>query len=228
LDYFKSVAARLTPGPAPLDTRHFTGDFALAPALTFRNLFIMRQLLLVFALMSALSLARAAETGVLKTNTVNVGIPGKLEIVTPADWTLLNTNLSLSDNPLTFELHAPSNALVIRFFIRWDGFGGKNVKPTEADMGTVVSNNIVAQYMPVAVEKRFDLEKFHGPAVNGIFGRVTDRKWTPVLKDTYPNLAEGMFRCGSIWGNFSLLTSGKDGPQFKAGLKVLESLRRKP
>jgi hypothetical protein len=187
----------------------------------------MRQLLFVFALMSALSLARAAESEVLKTNSVNIGLPGQLEMVTPADWTLLNTNVGLPDNPVTFELHAPSNALVIRLFVRWDGFGGKNIKPTEADMGRVVSNNIVAQYLPIAVEKKFNLEKFHGPGVNGIFGRITDSTWMPVLKDTYPNLAEGMFRCGSIWGNFSLLTSGKNGPQFQAGLKVLESLRRK-
>ena len=188
----------------------------------------MRQLLFVFALMSALSLARAAEPDLLKTNSVNVGVPGKLEIVTPADWTLLNTNVGLPDNPVTFELHAPNDATVIRLFVRWDGFGGKNIKPTEAEMGSIVSNNIAAQYLPAAVEKKIELEKFHGPAVNGIFGRITDRTWTPVLKDTYPNLAEGMFRCGSIWGNFSLLTFGKDGPQFQAGLKVLESLRRKP
>jgi hypothetical protein len=188
----------------------------------------MRQLLFVFALMSALSLARAAETEMLKTNSVNIGMPGRLEMVTPADWTLLYTNVGSPDNPVTFELHAPNNAMVIRLFVRWDGFGGKNIRPTEADMGIVVSNNIVTQYLPGALEKKFDLEKFHGPAVNGIFARITDSRWTPVLKDTYPNLAEGMFRCGSIWGNFSLLTAGKDGSQFKAGLKVLESLRRKP
>jgi hypothetical protein len=178
--------------------------------------------------MSALSFARAAETEVLKTNRVNVGMPGKLEMVTPSDWILLNTNLNMPDNPVTFELHAPSNSLVIRLFVRWDGFGGKNIKPTVADMGQIVSNNIVDQYLPVAVEKKFDLEKLHGPAVNGIFARITDRKWSPVVRNTYPNLTEGMFRCGSIWGNFNLLTSGKDGPQFKAGLKVLESLRRTP
>jgi hypothetical protein len=188
----------------------------------------MRQLLFVFALISALSSTRAAETDLLKTNTVNVGMPGKLEIVTPADWTLLNTNLNMPDNPVTFELHDPSNTMVLRLFVRWDGFSRNDIKPTQADMGRIVSNNIVAQYMPVAVEKKFDLEKFHGAAVAGIFARITDSTWTPVMKNTYPNLAEGMFRCGSIWGNFNLLTFGKDGPQFKAGLKALESLRRKP
>ena len=188
----------------------------------------MRQLLFVFALMSALSLARAAETEIMKTNSVNIGIPGKLEIVTPADWTLLHTNLNMPDKPVTFELHAPDNTMVIRLFVRWDGFGGKSIKPTQAEMGQIVSNNIVALYMSAAVEKKFDLEKFQGPEVSGIFGRITDRTWRPVLKDSYPNLAEGMFRCGRIWGNFNLLTFGKDGPQFKAGLKALESLRRTP
>jgi len=78
-----------------------------------------------------------------------------------------------------------------------------------------------------AIEKTFNLEKLHGPAVTGIYARVTDSKWIPIEEDTYRNICEGMFRCGNIWGNFNLLTNDKDGPGFKAGLKVLESLHRK-
>jgi hypothetical protein len=37
-----------------------------------------------------------------------------------------------------------------------------------------------------------------------------------------------MFRCGNLWGNFDLLTNDKDGPTFKQGLTVLQSLHRKP
>ena len=92
-------------------------------------------------------------------------------------------------------------------------------------MSKIVSNNIVVQYLPGAVEKTFDLEKFHGPAANGIFARITDAHWTLLIKDTYPNITEGMFRSGNIWANFSMLTHDKNGPEFKAGLKVLESIR---
>jgi hypothetical protein len=188
----------------------------------------MRQLFFIVALVGAFGFARAADTKPLATNNVPLGKPGTLEILTPPDWTLAKTNLYLPDNPPTYELHSPSNKIVIRLYIHWDGFGGSAIKPTEPQMGKIVSNNIVFQYLTNSVEKKFDLEKLQGPGVTGIFGRLTDATWTPMVKEeTYPNLAEGMFRCENIWGNFNLLTFDKNGPQFKAGLKVLESMRRK-
>jgi hypothetical protein len=95
-------------------------------------------------------------------------------------------------------------------------------------MSTIVSNNVTTQYLPIAAEKTFDLEKLRGPAVTGIYARVTDTNWSPVLKDNYPNICEGMFRCANLWGNFNLLTHDKNGSEFKAGLQILETLRKKP
>jgi hypothetical protein len=188
----------------------------------------MRQLLFIIALTCAFGVARAAETPALKTNSVALGGPGTLQILAPTNWTFSPTNLNLPDNPVTVEMHAPNNALIIRFYIRWDGFGGKPFKPAEAEMGKIVSNNIVLQYLPTAVEKTFDLEKLHGPSVTGVFARITDANWTPLEKNSYPNLTEGMFRCGNIWGNFNVVTFDKNGPLFKDALKVLESMHRKP
>jgi hypothetical protein len=189
----------------------------------------MRQLLFILALLGSLGLARAADSAATKTNSVALGAPGTLQIVAPADWTLVHTNLNLPDRAVTVELHSASNSIVIRFYIRWDGFPGMPAKPTEPEMGKIVSNTIVYQYLTNSVEKKFDLEKLRGPGVIGTFARITDAKWTPVAKgDTYPNLTEGMFRCGNIWGNFNVLTFGKDGPLFKEALKALESMRRAP
>jgi hypothetical protein len=186
----------------------------------------MRQLLFIVALMSAFGLARAAEVEPLKTNRMTIGVAGTLEVLTPPDWTVVQTNMNTPDGAPAFELHAPNDSIAIRLFVRWDGFGGKSIKPTETDMSAIVSDILKKQYLPVAKEKTVALEKMKGPAVTGVYARITDSTWTPVLKNTYPNLAEGMFRCQNIWGNFDLLTSDKNGPQFKAGLKVLESLRR--
>jgi hypothetical protein len=188
----------------------------------------MRQLLFVFALLSAVSLVCAAETSPLTTNSVVVGEHGTLEIVSPRDWTLLHTNLNLPGNPLSVELHEPTNAAAIRLTIFWDGFAGRPVKPTEADMEESVSNGVTLNNLHIAVEKTFQLEKLHGPGVTGCFARLTDAGWTPVVKDEFPNIATGMFRSGNLWGNFDLLTFEKNGPMFKAGLKIMESLRRKP
>jgi hypothetical protein len=206
--------------------------FALAPMRTFRNLSIMRacfkQLLFILALAGVFGFTRVAEAQFLKTNSITLGKAGTLQVLTPPDWKLNQVDLKLQDNLPVFDLHAPSNSLVIRLYVRWDGFAGNTRRPGESEMGIGVSNSVVQQYLPVAVEKTFDLEKLHGPAVMGIYARVTDSKWSPVLKDNYPNICEGMFRCANIWGNFNLLTYDKDGPGFKTGMRILESMRRAP
>jgi len=187
----------------------------------------MRQLLFVFALMSALSLARAAETLPLKTNSVVVEKHGTLEVLTPRDWTLIHTNVHLPGNPPSVEFHAPSNIIALRLTIYWDGFYGTN-NPTETGLSEIVSNTVIRTYQNIATEKTLTLEKLKGPDVIGSFARVTDSGWTPMVKDEYPNLATGMFRSGNLWGTFDLLCFDKDGPQFHQGLKIIESLHRIP
>jgi hypothetical protein len=188
----------------------------------------LKQLLFTIALAVAFGFACATEAQSLKTNDLNLAKSGTLQALTPPDWTAKFVGLNPPDQEPVFDLSAPSNSLVVRLYVRWDGFGGKSARPTEAEMSAIVSNSVASQYLPTAVEKTFDLEKLHGTSVTGVYARVTDSKWSPVLKDNYPNICEGMFRCGSIWGNFNLLTHDKDGPGFKAGLRVLQSMRRKP
>ncbi|HXT11731.1 MAG TPA: hypothetical protein VN873_09225 [Candidatus Angelobacter sp.] len=188
----------------------------------------MRQLFFAAALLSMLTLGRAAESTPLKTNPVSVGPHGNLEITAPDGWQLLHTNLNLPGKPVSVELHAPGNTVEIRLNICWDGFPGPITNPTDADMALMVSNVVAAQYLPMSVEKKIDLEKLRGPGVTGFFVRLTDASWTPVLKDQYRNQGVGMFRAGNLWGDFDLLCNDKDGSQFNAGLKVMQSLRRKP
>jgi hypothetical protein len=189
-----------------------------------------KHLLFIIALAAAFACTRPAEAQALKTNDISLGRPGTLQLLTPPDWKIEFVNLNLQDKVPVFDLHAPSNSLVIRLYCRWDGFAGKSIRLGEAEMSTIVSNSVVAQYMPVAVEKTFDLEKLHGRAVMGIYARVTDSTWSPVTNETnnYPNICEGMFRTANLWGSFNLLTHDKNGPEFQAGLQVLQSLRRKP
>jgi hypothetical protein len=188
---------------------------------------MMRKLLLLFALLSAASLAQGADTAGLATNSVSLGMQGTLEILTPKDWTLVHTNMHLPGDPPSVELHSVSNTIIIRLSIYWDGFGGKLRIPSGAQMRNIVTTNAL-QYLPISVEKTFDLEQLHGPGVTGTFARLTDARWSPVMKDQYHNLATGMFRCENLWGTFDLLTNDKNGPLFKQGLMVMESLRRKP
>lgn len=186
------------------------------------------RIIFVIVIAAVLGFPCVMKAQALKTNDLNLARYGTLQVVTPADWTAKYVGVNQPDQEPVFDLRAPSNSLVIRLYVRWDGFAGKSARPDEAAMGNIVSNSVVAQYLPIAVEKKFDLEKFHGPAVTGIYARVTDSRWTAVMQDVYRNVCEGMFRCGNIWGNFNLLTNDKNGPGFRAGMKVLESLSRKP
>jgi hypothetical protein len=190
----------------------------------------LKQLLFILALAAAFAFTRAAKAQALKTNDLRLARTGTLQVLTPPDWTAKYVGVNQPDQEPMFDLHAPSNSLVIRLYVRWDGFGGKSARPDEAEMSTIVSNTVVSQYLPITVEKTFTLEKLRGPAVAGIYTRVTDSTWSPVVNDTnnYPNICEGMFRCANLWGNFNLLTHDKNGAEFKAGLQVLESLRKKP
>jgi hypothetical protein len=187
----------------------------------------MKPLLLALALWTAaLSLALAADSPGLTTNSVTVGKQGTLQIVAPRDWRFTHTNVSGA--PPYASLHSPSNSIAIEISVYWDGIGKKISKPTEADFEQIVSNVSVRSYEPTSVERKTTLEKFQGPGVTGVFARFTDARWVPVLKGDYPNVASGMFRSGNLWGNFTLLTYEKDGPSFKQGLQVLQSMRRVP
>lgn len=187
-----------------------------------------KQLLFLLALATVFNFTPVAQAQFLKTNSLPLGKAGVLQFLTPPDWTSKYIGMNEPDHEPMFDLFAPSNSLTIRLYVRWDGLAGKFGHPSEAEMTAIVSNNIVTQYLPLAVEKTFDLEKLHGPAVTGVYARLTDSKWNPMVKDNYQYICEGMFRSGNIWGNFNLLTYDKNGSGFKAGMKVLESLRRAP
>jgi hypothetical protein len=188
----------------------------------------MRQLLLLAAMLGAFPLARAAASEALATNTIMVDGHGTLEISSPKDWTFIQTNLNFPGKPVSAEWHSISNTTVIRLTVFWDGFGDKNVKPSEADMDKTIDSVAARLYLPISVEKTVTLEKLHGTAVTGSFARFTDAEWPSMLTDQYPNVATGMFRSGNLWGNFDIFTNDKDGPNFQQGLKVIESIRRKP
>lgn len=187
----------------------------------------MRQLLLAMTVWAGVILSvRAADSPALKTNSVAVGKSGVLKIAAPGDWTFIQTNAPGA--PAYAGLASPKRTIGIEMWIYWDGFGSTNSKPTQADFEEMVSNACAKSYQPISVEGKTVLETLRGPAVSGTFARFTEAKWEPMLKGDYPNVASGMFRSGNLWGKFNLVTYDKDGPQFKQGLKVLESMRRQP
>src|SRR6185312_4702739 len=91
--------------------------FALAPTPPLRNLFIMRacfkQLMFIIALAAVFGCTRVTQAQSLKTNDLNLAKAGTLQVVTPADWTAKYIGMNQPDQEPMFDLHAPSNTLVI-------------------------------------------------------------------------------------------------------------------
>ena len=201
--------------------------FPLAVTRFIRNLFIMRQMLLALALFAAvISPVWAANTPPLTTHSVTVGEQGTLQIAVPQDWTFMQTNVPGA--AVYAMLRSPTNSIAFEMWVYWDGFARTNSKPTETDFAQIVSNTCLHGVFKASTETEIKLEKFQGPAVSGTFARFTEAHWVPMVQGDFPNIATGMFRSGNLWGNFNLLTYGKDGPQFKQGLEILKSIRRKP
>lgn len=182
-------------------------------------------MLLAIALFAtAICSAPADDTPALTTNSITVDNKGTLQIAAPKDWRFEQTNIP-GGQPYA-ALHSPNNSIGLEISIYWDGFGKAESKPTEAQFEQIVSNTCVNGVLQDSVEKKVVLEKLQGPAVSGTFARFTDAHWAQPLKADYPNTATGMFRSGNLWGNFNLVTYDKDGPLFKQGLRVLQSMRR--
>jgi hypothetical protein len=132
------------------------------------------------------------------------------------------------DGPRTAELHSAGGEVSVQLTLFWDGFGPKQLKPDEEKLAEILRTAVEAQYVPASVEKKMVLEKLKGADASGIFARFTDAEWVGKKPPPgqFANVATGMVRCGDLWGNFTILTQGRDGPSFKQGLTVIESLRK--
>lgn len=182
----------------------------------------------LFVFLLALCLPAAVNAAQTSTNrVVAVSDQGKLQITVPPDWFFAQTNQL--NKPSLIQVRAPFNRFALEMTVYWDGFS-TNSKPTEADFDHIITNVVNRQYVPASVEKKVELETLKGPGVRGRFARFTDIRWFAEKKPEgeYNNVTTGMFRCDNLWGHFNLLTDDKNGPDFKEGFRILQSLRKQP
>jgi hypothetical protein len=172
--------------------------------------------------------AAAAEQVEFTTNSIPIQGHGALEIKAPKAWRVATTNAFGPAGPHTVVVQSAAGDIAVQITIYPEGLGTNQLKPDDEKMAELLKTFAEAQYAPAAVEKQVTMEKLKGADVSGSFARFSDAKWVGKKPPPaeFSNVATGLMRCGDLWGNFTVLTNDKDGPLFKEGLAVVESLRK--
>ena len=171
--------------------------------------------------------------GAARTGTLPIAGHGTLTWSTPAGWEYTPPLIDASGkSPLNLRLRAPSGRPTILLTVFWDGFGTNQLKPTlntlEASLRTSASN----QFIPESLEKTVTTRRLDMEFVQARFATFTDSilaaSTKPIAAEESRHATLGTFRAGPLWGNFMLMTNDADGPEFRAALEVIKTLRATP
>jgi len=203
-------------------------DFVLAGPLTALNFPMMNRLLAVVLVVASGSFTWAAEQPEFTTNTLAVSELAVLRIQSPKDWSFETKGAGNPTGPRTAALRSEDGGVSVQITMFRNGFSPNQFKPTDDKMAQMVKSAAESQFLASSMEKKVEVEKLKGAQVSGSFARFTDAKWAEkkLPPGEFSNVAIGVLRCGDLWGNFTLLSSDKDGPHFKQGLAVLEAMRQ--
>ena len=163
-----------------------------------------------------------------KTNSAAVHQHGTLSWTVPAAWTDTGADGTPPPTaPITLRFRAPGNRPTVLLAVFWDGIGAQQAKPGAELFPVLVKALAEKQYAAGSVEKTAKVETFKDDTVAVSYASFTDLKFTgkEPPPDETRNITVGMFRCGHLWGNFTLLTNDKDGDEFKQAMAVVKSLR---
>jgi hypothetical protein len=188
----------------------------------------MKQLLAI-AFTTALTIVlHAAGTQEFTTNSLPIPDHGTLNIKAPKGWGFVRKGAINPTGPRTAELKSASGDISVQLTMFWDGINPSKPRLTDEDLTDIVKMAAERQYAPASVEKKTTIEKLSGGKVSGSFARFTDAEWVgkKVPPGEFSNVASGAVRCDDLWGVFTILTNEKDGPKFKQGLAVIESLEK--
>ena len=170
----------------------------------------------------------AAEQAEFTTNSLPVPDHGSICFKAPKGWSFLKKGAVNPFGPRSAEFRSEDGLISAQATFFWDGFGPKQMKPSEKDLADLTEKSGKAQFLSGSVEKKVVLENFKGAEASGCFARFTDADWVGKKPPAgeFANVTTGMVRCGDLWGNFTILTNEKDGPSFKQALVVIETLQK--
>jgi len=188
----------------------------------------MNRLFALCLVVASAAVAPAAEQPEFTTNSLPVSELAVVRVAAPKGWSFVPKGAANPSGPRTASLRSEDGGVSVQIRMFRNGFSPNQFKPNEEKMAEMVRKAGEAQFVSTSVEKKVDVEKLKGADVSGSFARFTDIKWADkkLPPGELSNVAIGVLRCGDLWGDFTLLTNDKDGPHFKEGLAVIESLRK--
>ena len=177
---------------------------------------------------------QGADSVLVATNSLLVQNHGTLSWATPAGWKYTPPRADPAGiSPAYFLLQGPDGHPSLLVTVLWDGIGPKKLSPTDGELADMVKKAAEEKFIPSSVEKELGLSPFAGGRAHGHYASFTDLKYAgKEAKDVPPTefrvATIGAFRAGGLWGNFTLYTNAKDGPQLEQGLAVVKSFGGTP
>lgn len=151
---------------------------------------------------------------------------GTLGFGLPRGWSQKNYRTSPLI-PAAFRLDAPDRSAAMLVSVSWDGIGTNSEMPAEQHLERKLRNH-AEKRIRNAVEKTVEVKTVLLENGYAQYAQFTEAMWAnaEVPKGNYRYVTDGVFRCGNLWGSFTIYSQDKSGDSFQPALSVVQSFRK--
>jgi hypothetical protein len=155
-----------------------------------------------------------------------VGQYGTLLFELPSNWRY-KTYRTHPLIPAAFRLDAPDKSAAMLVSISWDGIGTDKEAPNEVQLERMLRNR-AEKRIRNAVENSVQLRTVLLDDGYAQYAQFTEAMWVnaEVAEGNYRYTTDGAFRCGNLWGSFTVYSQDKTGESFRPALAIVQSLRK--
>jgi hypothetical protein len=174
----------------------------------------------------AMQKAEPKPVGKLSPRKFKVREHGTLEFGLPPGWGY-RTYRTSPLIPAAFRLDAPDKSAALLVSVSWDGIGTSQEAPNEEQLERKLRNH-AEKRIRNAVEKTVTVKTVVLDDGYAQYAQFTEAMWmnAEVAKGNYRYNTDGVFRCGNLWGSFTVYSQDKTGDSFRPALAVIQSLRK--
>ncbi len=163
------------------------------------------------------------------TEQFQAGEHGTLAFELPDGWTytIYKTSPVI---PASFQLDSPDKNATVRFRVSWDGIDSRPSNPSAGELERLLRNR-AERRIRLSEEDSVNVKTITtagGVAQFAQFAQFTESIWVnaEVAPGNYRYATDGVFRCGNLWGSFSIYSQDKLGESFRPALAIVQSLRQ--
>jgi len=175
---------------------------------------------------SSTSSAVTQPTGNPTPKKFKVGPHGTLAFELPSNWRY-KTYRTHPLIPAAFRLDAPDKSAAMLVSVSWDGIGTDKEAPDMTQLERILRNQ-AEKRIRNAVEKSVEVKTVLLDDGYAQYAQFTESMWVnaEVAEGNYRYSTDGVFRCGHLWGSFTVYSQDMTGESFRPALAVVQSLRK--